>query len=58
MVAAGTRDDPSWVVPAAHIWVSRAAPSAFIPDGVARWDTGPADRAELIAAFNAAYPDP
>jgi hypothetical protein len=54
MVAAGTLDDPSWVVPAAHIWVSRAAPSACIPDGTARWERGPADRAELIAAFEAA----
>jgi hypothetical protein len=53
MVAAGTLDDPSWVVPAAHIWVSRAAPSASIPDGVARWDKGPADRTELVAAFSA-----
>ena len=55
MVAAGTLDDPSWVVPAAHIWVSRAAPSACIPEDVARWEKGPADRAELIAAFEAAY---
>ena len=54
MVAAGTLDDPSWVVPAAHIWVSRAAASASIPEGVARWEQGPADRAELIAAFAAA----
>lgn len=54
MIAAGTLDDPSWVVPAAHIWVSRAAPSAFIPAGAAVWDKGPADRAELIAAFRAA----
>jgi hypothetical protein len=55
MVAAGTLDDPSWVVPAAHIWVLRAAPSACIPEGVARWEKGPADRAELIAAFDDAY---
>jgi hypothetical protein len=54
MVAAGTLDDPAWVVPAAHIWVSRAASSACIPDGVARWEQGPADRAELISAFRTA----
>jgi hypothetical protein len=54
MVAAGTLDDPSWVVPAAHIWVSRAAPSACIPEGAARWERGPVDRAELVAAFDAA----
>jgi hypothetical protein len=58
MVAAGTLDDPSWVVPAAHIWVSRAAPSACIPEGVARWERGPADRAELVAAFDAARGSP
>jgi hypothetical protein len=51
MIAAGTLDDPSWVVPAAHIWVSRAAPSARIPGGAAVWNEGPADRSELIAAF-------
>jgi hypothetical protein len=55
MVAAGTLDDASWVVPAAHIWVSRAAPSAGLPEGVSRWDRGPADRAELVAAFDAVY---
>lgn len=54
-IAAGSLDDPSWVVPAAHIWTSRAAPSALIPDGVYVCEQGPRDRAELIAAFNAAY---
>jgi len=54
MVAAGTLDDPGWVVPAAHIWTSRAAPSASIPPGTPRWDEGPADRAELVAAFDTA----
>ena len=56
MIAAGTLDDPSWVIPAAHIWTSRAAPSSQIPGGVAVWEQGPADRAELIAAFKVAYP--
>jgi hypothetical protein len=54
MIAAGTLDDPSWVVPAAHIWVSRAGPSACIPEGAATWKEGPPDRSELIAAFRAA----
>ena len=54
-LAAGSLDDPTWVVPAAHIWTSRAAPSALIPDGVYACEEGPADRAELIAAFKAAY---
>lgn len=54
-IAAGTLDDPSWVVPAAHIWTSRAAPSAQIPSGAATWPEGPADRCELVAAFDAVY---
>jgi len=54
-IAAGTLDDASWVVPAAHIWTSRAAPSAHIPECVYTTELGPADRAELIAAFRAAY---
>lgn len=54
-IAAGRLDDPSWVVPAAHIWTSRAAPSALIPADVYACESGPADRSELIAAFNAAY---
>jgi hypothetical protein len=53
-IAAGTLDDPSWVVPAALIWTSRAAPSAFIPEGVYTCELGPADRRDLIAAFQAA----
>ena len=56
MVAAGTLDDPSWAIPVAHIWTSRAAPSASIPEGVPSWEQGPADRAELIAAFEKVYP--
>ncbi|HKX58342.1 MAG TPA: GFA family protein [Steroidobacteraceae bacterium] len=54
MVAAGTLDEPGWVVPAAHIWLSRAVPSAYVPEHAARWAKGPADRSELIAAFAAA----
>jgi hypothetical protein len=55
-VAAGTLDDRSWAVPASHIWTSRAAPSAYIPEGVFACSGPPADRADLIAAFDAAYP--
>jgi hypothetical protein len=54
MVAAGTLDEPGWVVPAAHSWLSRAVPSAYVPEHAARWAKGPADRSELIAAFAAA----
>jgi len=54
-IAAGSLDDPSWVVPAAHIWTSRAAPSACIPEGVYACAEGPADRSELIAAVDRIY---
>lgn len=56
MIAAGTLDDPSWVIPVAHIWTSRAAPSAHVPEGILTFEKGPADRAELVAAFDKAYP--
>lgn len=56
MIAAGTLDDPSWAIPVAHIWTSRAAPSAAIPEGVPAWEKGPADRAQLMAAFEKMYP--
>lgn len=55
MIAAGTLDDPSWVVPTSHIWVDRAGPSACIPEGVATRALGPADRTELVAEFESVY---
>lgn len=55
MIAAGTLDDPSWVIPVAHIWTSRAAPSARIPEDVLSFERGPTDRAELVTAFENAY---
>jgi hypothetical protein len=55
-IAAGTLDDPSWVVPAAHIWASRAAPSALIPEGVYACPGPPAaDRSDLFVAFERVY---
>jgi hypothetical protein len=57
LIAAGTLDDPSWVVPTTHIWVSRALPTAAIPEGVCALPLGPADRAELIAEFQRVYPE-
>ena len=55
-IAAGTLDDPSWVVPVAHIWTSRAAPSARIPEDAYACAKGPAaDRSDLFAAFERVY---
>ena len=56
MVSAGTLDDPGWAIPVAHIWTSRAAPSAVIPEGVPAWEKGAPDRQELIEIFQRSYP--
>lgn len=55
-IAAGTLDDASWVVPTSHIWIEKAAPSAFIPPGVWTHVGQPADRAGMMDAFAKAYP--
>ena len=44
------------MVPDAHIWTTRAAPSAVIPESVYTCEKGPADRSELVAAFERAPP--
>ena len=54
-VAAGTLDDPGWAIPVAHIWTSRAAPSAHFPEGVATWESHPPDRLEAIRIFEKIY---
>ncbi|MBV9548743.1 MAG: GFA family protein [Alphaproteobacteria bacterium] len=55
-IAAGTLDDPSWVVPTSHIWVKRAAPSVLIQDDALVVDGPPAERALLFEAFDRLYP--
>lgn len=57
-IAAGTLDDPSWVVPTSHIWVKRAAPSVLIQDDALVVEGPPADRALLVDAFTRIYPNP
>jgi hypothetical protein len=54
-VAAGTLDDPGWVVPTSHIWVKRASPAALIHDDALVMDGPPADRALLMDAFAKVY---
>jgi hypothetical protein len=54
-IAAGTLDDPSWVVPTSHIWVKRAAPSVLFQDDALVVDGAPADRALLLEAFRKIY---
>jgi hypothetical protein len=55
-LAAGTLDDPSWVVPAIHIWIERASPAALMQDDAAKF-TGQPARDDQIAAFRALYGD-
>lgn len=55
-VTAGTLDDPSWVVPAIHIWTDRAMPGALMHDDAAIHPGQPA-RDVQIAAFNRLYGD-
>jgi hypothetical protein len=55
-IAAGTLDNPSWAVPATHIWTARATPAAhFEPDALVI-EGQPESRQQLIAAFSKLYP--
>ncbi len=55
LVAAGTLDDPSWVVPNAHIWIEKApAGTAFTPDAL-MIEGQPLERETMIAHFARLY---
>ena len=55
-VAAGTLDDPSWAVPASHIWVKRASPGVVFQDDALICEGGPPSREALFEAFDRVYP--
>jgi hypothetical protein len=56
-IAAGTLDDPGWAIPASHIWIEKAAPTAvFEPDAV-KIHGQPQQRETLMAAFARLYGD-
>lgn len=55
LIAAGTLDDPSWVVPTAHIWTSRAGPRERFESDALILEGQPADREGMIAAFRRIY---
>lgn len=56
-IAAGTLDDPSWAVPATHIWAARAGANAhFEPDALVI-DGQPETRQQLFDAFSKLYPE-
>jgi hypothetical protein len=48
VVRPGTLDDTSWLAPVAHIWTRSAQKWVEIPEGVARYETQPADMMELV----------
>ena len=54
-VAAGTLDDPSWVVPASHIWIERASPGVVFQDDALIVEGQPATREMLMDAFTRLY---
>jgi hypothetical protein len=56
VIAAGTLDDPSWVIPATHGWVERSMDAAIMQQDAVKF-TGQAPREAQIAAFQALYGD-
>lgn len=54
-VAAGTLDDPSWAVPASHIYVEKASPGVVLQPDAARIEGQPRERQQIMDAFAALY---
>jgi hypothetical protein len=54
-IAAGTLDDPSWAIPASHIWVERAASGARFEDDAIKVEGQPPAREILMDAFAKIY---
>jgi hypothetical protein len=55
-LATGTLDDPSWVVPATHIWIEKAMPGTLMHEDAVKLEGQPA-RDVQIAAFRSLYGD-
>ena len=56
-VAAGTLDDPSWVVPTSHIWIEQVSPSVVMESDAEQIPGQPSDRSILFEAFRKVYPE-
>jgi hypothetical protein len=56
-VRAGTLDDTSWTVPAAHLFTRSAQPWVQFYAGASCYDTQPPDFAALIPAWRAMWPE-
>jgi len=54
-ITAGTLDDPSWAVPASHIWVEKISPGVEMHDDAIKVVGQPADRKILMDAFDKVY---
>ena len=54
-ITAGTLDDPSWAVPASHIWVEKISPGVMMQDDAIKVIGQPADRQILMDAFAKVY---
>jgi hypothetical protein len=55
-IAAGTLDDPKWVVPSSHIFVENASPGVLFQDDALMVQGQPAKREDLMDAFKRLYP--
>lgn len=55
IVAVGTLDDPSWVVPTSHIFTRSMSPGVVIQDDALVLRDGPTDRRALFDAFTRVY---
>lgn len=55
-VAAGTLDDPTWAVPASHIWTRRASDGVVLHADAYHCDAQPDTRQGLYDAFERLYP--
>lgn len=55
-VAAGTLDDPSWVVPASHIWAANASAGVVFQEDALVVAGQPVRREDLMEAFGRLYP--
>jgi hypothetical protein len=53
--AAGTLDDPIWVVPTSHIFTRSVSPGVVIQDDALVLRDGPTDRTALFDAFKRIY---
>jgi hypothetical protein len=56
IVAVGTLDDPSWVVPTSHIFARSVSPGVVLQDDALVLENGPTERRALFDAFTRIYP--